>query len=94
MYFLSAKDTSSQMDAIVIYRHPADDFTGLKDAEDDTGEAVTGIGDEARLTFDKDSNRYWLLVTKHGLVTFQISGGDREAVLKIAAAVMDAYTAQ
>ena len=80
------------MDAFVIYRHPAGDFAGLKEAEEGKGDVLKGVGDEASLTFDKDTKRYWLLVTKHGLVTLQISGEDRDAVRKIAAAVIHAYT--
>jgi hypothetical protein len=92
VYFISSKDTPTKMDAFVIYRHPADDFAALKETEEGKGEVLEGVGDEATLTFDKDTKRYWLLVTKHGLVTLQISGEDRDAVRKIAAAVIHAYT--
>ena len=91
VYFLSSKNTPDKIEAFVVYRHPADDFAGLKEAEEGKGEVVEGVGDEASLTFDKETNRFWLLVTKHGLVTLQISGEDKEAVHKIAAAVIKAY---
>jgi hypothetical protein len=45
---------------------------------------VSGIGDEAHLTFDKDTSRYWLTAVTHGKVAIQATGDRVEHVRALA----------
>jgi hypothetical protein len=60
--------------AFVLWFNPANDFEGLRKAADPPVKPMTGIGDDAYLTFDKDSKRYWLTAVKRGKTTIQVSG--------------------
>lgn len=80
--------------AFVIYRHGAGDYEGLRAAMEDGVSKVDGLGDEAALSFDKEANRYWLLVVKRGLVTLQVSGVDKDLVQQVATAALQQYAGQ
>lgn len=70
--------------AFVIYRHEAGDYDGLKDAMEGPRKNLVGIGNEAVITRDKDSGRYWLLTVIHGKAAFQVSGDTEEMTRKVA----------
>lgn len=80
--------------AFAIYQHEAGDYEGLRAAMEDEVTNVDGLGDEAALSFDKEANRYWLLVVRRGLVTLQVSGTDKDQVQQVAAAALQKYAGQ
>lgn len=78
--------------AFVIYRHGADDYQGLRDAQEGEITKIDDLGDEAVLAFDKEAERYWLLVVKRGLVTLQVSGNNPDQVRQVAAAALPQFS--
>jgi hypothetical protein len=67
--------------AFVIWLSPPKDYEGLREASEPPITPVSGVGDAAYQSIDKDTKRYWLRAVKRGKVTIQISG-DRPEWLK------------
>lgn len=78
----------------VIYRHEARDYGELRDAQDGEVTRLDGLGDEAVLSFDPETKRYWLLVLQRDLGTLQISGDDKELVRQVAATALQQLAGQ
>ncbi|MHB8810863.1 MAG: hypothetical protein ACYC9M_12755 [Desulfobulbaceae bacterium] len=89
--YIVAMPEGSGSAAFAIYRHEPVDYEGLRAEMEEGVTKVDGLGDEAALSFDKDANRYWLLVVKRGLVTLQVSGVDKDMVHRVAAAALQQY---
>jgi hypothetical protein len=88
VYIVGFKETDMPGLAFVIYQHEASDYEGLKDAMEGKIKSHKGIGDEAVISFDSETKRYWLLVVKRGKVTFQVSGDNEDLVDKVADAAL------
>ena len=88
VYIVGFEQSDSPRRAFVIYQHEASDYEGLKDAMEGEIKPVKGIGDEAVVAIDSESNRYWLLVVKRGQVTYQVSGNNEKFVRKVAATAL------
>lgn len=67
----------------VLWLNPASDYDGLRKAAE-SPKPVTGIGDAAHMTIDKDSKRYSLTATKRNRVTLQVTGDQADWVETIA----------
>jgi hypothetical protein len=77
--------------AFAIYQHPAGEYEGLRSVLEGESTRLDDLGDDAVLTFDQEAERYWLLVTRGGVVTLQISGDKADHVQQIAAAALQQY---
>lgn len=84
VYIVEFKKPDTTRHAFVIYQHEADDYDDLRDAMEGEIKHVQGTGDEAVISFDGESGRYWLVAVKRGEVTYQVSGDNEEMVRKIA----------
>lgn len=78
----------------VVYRHEAGEYEDLRAAMEGEVTQIAGLGDEAALSFDKDANRYWLLVVRRKLVTLQVSGADKDLVRLVAEAALPQFSGQ
>lgn len=88
VYIVGFKGAAKPSRAFVIYRHDAAAYDGLKEAMEGKIKRLKGIGDEAVMSFDSTTERYWLLVVKRKMAAYQVSGDDEELVLKVAAAAL------
>ena len=89
VYIVGFGQTDPPSRAFVIYQHDASDYEGLKDAMEGKIKPVKGIGDEAVVSFDSQSKRYWLLAVKRGQVAYQVSGDNEDLVRKIAMTTLE-----
>ena len=64
--------------------NPADDFDGLRKAAEPPVTPLSGIGDQAYWTLDKETKRHWLTAVKRGTVTIQVSGEKLDSLQSIA----------
>ena len=88
VYIVAFEDESLPRRTFVVYRHEADAYEGLRGALEGKVDKVEGLGDEAVMSYDEESMRYWLLVNNRGKVTFQVSGDDPETVRRLAEVVL------
>ncbi len=88
VYIIGFKETGVPNHAFVIYQHEASDYESLRDAMEGEIKPFKGIGDEAVISFDSETHRYWLLVVKREKVTFQVSGDSEDLVGKVAGAAL------
>ncbi|MDY0351989.1 MAG: hypothetical protein RBR09_12095 [Desulfobulbaceae bacterium] len=88
VYIVAFEDESLPRRTFVVYRHGADAYDGLRGALEGKVDNVEGLGDEAVMSYDEESMRYWLLVNNRGKVTFQVSGDDPETVRRLAEVVL------
>lgn len=88
VYIVALPEGGATNRAFVVYRHEAGAYAGLREVLEGEVTQVTGLGDEAVLTFDREAKRYWLLVVKRGRVTLQVSGDDKDQVRQVAAAAL------
>jgi hypothetical protein len=70
--------------SFVVWFNPADDFDGLRKVAEPPVKPVSGIGDAAYLTFDKEAKRHMMTVTRQGKVTIQVTGEQVDWVEAIA----------
>ncbi|MCJ7600127.1 MAG: hypothetical protein MUO63_01340 [Desulfobulbaceae bacterium] len=84
VYIVEFKESDVPRRAFVIYQHEASDFDSLRDSTEGEVKHLTGLGDEAVISFDGELKRYWLLVVKRGQVTYQVSGDNEDLVRKVA----------
>jgi hypothetical protein len=70
----------------VVWLSPPDDYAGLRKAADPPLKPISGVGEQAHVTFDKDTKRYQLTAVRAGKVTIQVTGeqeGWIEAMAKL-----------
>jgi hypothetical protein len=77
--------------SFVVWFNPADDFVGLRKAAEPPVKPVSGVGDDAYLTFDKDAKRHMVTATKQGKVTIQVTGEQVDWVQAIARLVLSKF---
>jgi hypothetical protein len=70
--------------AFVVWMNPADDFDGLRKAAEPPVTPLSGIGDQAYWTLDKETKRHWLTAVARGKVTIQVSGEKLDSLQSIA----------
>jgi hypothetical protein len=88
VYIVAFDDEALPRRTFVVYRHEADAYDGLRSALEGEVTNVPGLGDEAVMTYDEESMRYWLLVVKRGQLTFQVSGDDPDTIHRLAEVVL------
>lgn len=84
VYIVGFDDEALPRRTFVVYQHAADEYEGLRRTLTGEVENIDGLGDEAVMTYDEESMRYWLLVGKQGRVAFQVSGDDPDMLLRLA----------
>lgn len=92
VYIVAFPEGGAKNRAFVVYRHEASAYEGLREAQAGEVTQVAGLGDEAVMTFDRETKRYWLLVVKRGRVILQVSGDDKDQVRQVAAAALLKFT--
>jgi hypothetical protein len=88
VYIVAFDDDTLPRRTFVVYQNEADEYDGLRSALRGKVENIAGLGDEAVMTYDEESMRYWLLVVKRGQVTFQVSGDDPDTIRRLAEVVL------
>lgn len=88
VYIVAFDDEALPRRTFVVYRHEADEYDGLRRALPGKVEKIEGLGDEAVMSYDSESMRYWLLVGKRGQVAFQVSGDDPDTIRRLAEVVL------
>ena len=88
VYIVGFKETDVPSRAFVIYQYEASDYESLRDAMEGEIKPYKGIGDEAVISFDSETHRYWLLLVKREKVTYQVSGDNEDLVGKVAGAAL------
>lgn len=77
--------------AFVLWFNPASDFEGLRQAAGRSAKPVTGVGDEAYVTFDDETKRHSLTAMKRGVATIQITGEQQDWVRRIAVLALSTF---
>lgn len=88
LYIVDFKNSGAPSRAFVVYWHKAEDYDALKAAMDGELKQIQGLGEEAVISFDMESGRYWLLAFRRDRATYQISGDNEELVRKVAEAAL------